>query len=159
MGRILPRPSGTALAQLACATCARPMAWLAQPYVVACAHSRTWPGACAVVAAALAMAARLIHGQRAPPMTRGLTKSTTRRRERRGAHFGVSPPQARTETVDHRGFGGGNARKPVWRRRARMQLLPGSGDLHVEENSMRTAVNTSERMAMVLAAGRSGPYR
>jgi hypothetical protein len=112
MGRILPRPSGTALAQLACATRARPMAWLAQPYVVACAHSRTWPGACAVVAAALAMAARLIHGQRAPPMTRGLTKSTTRRRERRGAHFGVSPPQARTETVAHRGFGGGNARKP-----------------------------------------------
>jgi hypothetical protein len=84
MGRILPRPSGTAPAHLTCAA----------------------------AAAALAMVARLLHGQRAPPTMRGLAKSTTRRRERRGTHFGVSPPQAWTETAAYRGFGGGNARKP-----------------------------------------------
>jgi hypothetical protein len=71
MGRILPRPSGTTLAQPACVARAWPTTWLAQPHAVARAHSRAWPGACAAAATALAMVARRFHGQHTPPTMRG----------------------------------------------------------------------------------------
>jgi hypothetical protein len=60
----------------------------------------------------------------------------------------------RSGTVAHRGFGGGNARKPrATPASSNVAAAMGSGDLHAEENGVRTAVNTGERMAMASAAG------
>jgi hypothetical protein len=145
MGRILPHPSGTAQAQPACAA--------------ARAHSRAWTGTYAAAAAALAMATRLLHCQRAPPTMRRLAESTTRRRERRGAVLGFHRPRRGPERRLTEASVEETRGSPVWRRRARMQLLPGSGDLHAKENGVREAVNVGERMAMASTAGRSGPYR
>jgi hypothetical protein len=107
MGRILPRPSGTTLAQPACVARAWPTTWLAQPHAVARAHSRAWPGACAAAATALAMVARRFHGQHTPPTMRGGHREQHTEEGNEGDPFwGLTAPG-----VD---WNGGSPRRRLW---------------------------------------------
>jgi hypothetical protein len=106
--------------------------------------SRSGPCACAHLA-------RHLHGGGSSTDHGGAPGAA---RKRRRTHFWVSPPQVRSGTATHRGFGGGNARKPCAApASSNAAAATGSGDLHAEENRVRTMVNASERMAMASAVG------
>jgi hypothetical protein len=60
--------------------------------------------------------------------------------------FWVSQPQAQSGMAAHRGFGGGNMRKPrAAPASSNAAAATGSGGLHVKENGVRTAVNAGKR--------------